>query len=150
VLDKHRVRIASLYKRVNVSLCMETVIVDLVREEQFIYGPGTLRSTSVAIPQLPSSIYLERTVLQLNSSQVGTKSLTRWTFQLEHVFIYVFLYVYMYFYICICICIYLYLQLVMILEMILHNRLECNLVMFRRITFQTVINYKRVYSLKER
>jgi len=95
-------------------------------------------------------IFLVRTVLQLNSSQVGTKSLTRWTFQLEHVFIYVFLYVYMYFYICICICIYLYLQLVMILEMILHNRLECNLVMFRRITFQTVINYKRVYSLKER
>jgi len=77
VLDKHRVRIASLYKRVNVSLCMETVIVDLVREEQFIYGPGTLRSTSVAIPQLPSSIYLERTVLQLNSSQVGTKSVIR-------------------------------------------------------------------------
>jgi len=58
--------------------------------------------------------------------------------------IYVFLYMYMYMYISI------YLQLVMILEMILHNRLECNLVMFRRITFQTVINYKRVYSLKER
>jgi hypothetical protein len=42
---------------VTVSLCVETATVGIVREEQFIYGPGTLRSTSVAIPQLPSSIY---------------------------------------------------------------------------------------------
>lgn len=77
MLNKHRVCIASLNGKVNVSLCVLAVIVDLVREEQFIYGPGTLRSTSVATPQLPSSIYLERTVLQLNSSQVGTKFVIR-------------------------------------------------------------------------
>jgi len=74
-------------------LCVETVIVDLVREEQFIYGPGTLRSTNVATPQLPSSIYLERTVLQLNSSQVGTKSVIRWTFQREPICIFIFIYI---------------------------------------------------------